>query len=154
MISYIIGQILQNNNYCLEINNGELYTEIDFVNAYSGYRFINSKGDKVFFVAVGKINSTARNAGVIKGDIIEYDLCDIKTRNIKYVNVNNILYKKATQYEYDRYEYLIGNKNDNAKLYKFIYDLIIRYNKEEYIKSLNKKIKETPFISERNVLVI
>ena len=154
MFSYKIGQILQNKNYSLEINNRDSSIEIDFVNAYSGYRFINSKGDKVFFVAVGKINSTDRNAGVIKGDIIEYDLCDIKTRNIKYIHVNNVLYRKATQCEYDRYEYLLSHNNDNANLYKYIYNTLVEHNKEEYIRSLDKKIKETPFISERNILVI
>ena len=155
MISYTIGQILQNKKYCVHINNGERYIEVDFVNNYPGYRFVDHKSsNEWYFVAVRKINCTPGNAMVVKGDIIKYNMDNIKTRNVRHIRKNNVLYRKATQSEYDRYEYLVGKKNGNAMLYSYVYDVVVEDNKNRYYEELDRKIKETPFISERNVLVI
>ena len=54
-------------------------------------------------------------------------------------------YHKLTQYEYDKYFYILNIVNDNHYLYKELYDKLIDYYKKEYYqtKNKNKKIKIT-----------
>ena len=54
-------------------------------------------------------------------------------------------YHKLTQYEYDKYFYILNIVNDNHYLYKELYDKLVDYYKKEYYqtKNKNKKIKIT-----------
>ena len=54
-------------------------------------------------------------------------------------------YHKLTQYEYDKYFYILNIVNDNHYLYKELYGKLVDNYKKEYYqtKNKNKKIKIT-----------
>ena len=61
----------------------------------------------------------------------------IKNRsNTKQIVYDGVLYKICNQIDLDKYYYLNNIKNDNSKLFKYIYDQIILFYKNQYKKKL------------------
>ena len=158
-IIYNIGQILENNNFIVNIDvvditeqqNYRMVTEIDLVKNYSDYHFINNcRSDNIWYLVVKKkFKETDKNKQYIRGDIIEYNIQNIESTNIKYIIKDNLLLRTSNQSEYDKYCYCLDKKNSNSRLYKLIYELVNENNKNNYYEYLDRMIKE-PLLKKEN----
>ena len=141
IFEYILHTINNNNTYTYIVkhNNKKLTINIDFVNNYPNYIFIDNTFNNLKWYYY-LISSDKKN----RGDIEEIDISLFKhmsyPRNIIY---NNNEYIIARQYQYDKYLYLMNIKNDNSKLFEFIYKYLILYYKNEHKKKHTKIYKET-----------
>ena len=176
MISYQIGATYNGKDYIINITyivneiHYHMFTEVDLVNDYKNYEFIteNNEQSYIYLVSVNPLNKhnhknknkhTHKNNKCVRGDIIKYDRSEIKTTNFSYYHKDAVLYKKATQTDFDKYNYCLNKTNDNSKMFNYINNFILEANKKEYIKNIQtkkEKICETSFptINEQRVLVI
>ena len=153
-LSYIIGQIV-NCNFLINVNlyntkdkiNYKINYEVDLVNKFSNYKFVNNNYHQTqwYFTMKKKDKITEKNKKFIKGDIIIYDIEKLNKRNLKSIYLDSMEFKSSKQSEYDKYLYCLDKKCDNAKLYQFIYKKIIEENKKEFIEENKPKLKETSF---------
>ena len=122
---YIINVIFFENNtkYNLEI-------DINFINNYKNYIFISKVNNPYYTAKYKQLNNV--NKDIVKGDIIK-----VKSLNKDYYIKDKVEYKSTIQYEYDKYQFCIGETNSNSNLYKYIYNYMINYFKNDYI---NKRI--------------
>ena len=111
------------------------------VRDYPNYKTIenNIYHNTLYFTVINDYNLTNKKK---KGDIKEIQYKDIRHFNSKptIVHFENVTCILSTQTEYDKYLYKIDKKNDNARLYKYIYDVI----KEDF-EYKQKKQQETTF---------
>jgi hypothetical protein len=141
IFEYFIHTINNNNTYTYIVkhNNNNIAVNIDLIQNYPSYVFIDNtyNNSKWHYYVVSSDNKN-------KGDIEEIDVSLFKRtsypRNIIYKNTEYII---ANQYQYDKYLYFINTKNDNSKLFNFMYNYIIRYYKNEYKTKRIKTYKET-----------
>lgn len=151
IFNYFLHKLNPDNltyNYLIKIYNETLTFEIN-LNNYPNYIFLNN---------TPKDNNYYKIVNNIKNKNIKYNLGDIELINVeKYItnlnnNIikNNIHYRKCNQTELDKYFYLNNIKNDNSKLFKYIYYQIILFYKKEYTNILkneniikNKSYKES-----------
>lgn len=118
---------------------------VDLINCYKEYKFIqnlNSKDNNyLYYTAVTKYRNTEKNQMINIGDVKKIK----KSQHINFSNkeifVYDILFKLSTQWEYDRYQFILNRKNSNSKLYSFIYKNTLDYFKEKH--DSKKKIKES-----------
>ena len=135
---YIINVIFFENDtkYNLEI-------DINLIDNYNKYIFI-SKVNNPYYTAKNKQKNDV-NKDIVKGDIIKVN----SFNKLNYIK-DKVEYKSTIQFEYDKYQYCIGETNSNSKLYKYIYNYMINYFKNDYI---NKKIASNSKNNKR-ILVI
>ena len=137
--SYKLGKIVY--PYFQFIFDDKRYIDIDLVRDYPNYKTIqnNIHHDTLYFTVIDDYNLTNKKE---KGDIKEIQYKDIRHFNPKptIVNYKNVTYILSTQTEYDKYLYKVDKNNDNAKLYKYIYDII----KKDF-EYKQKKHQETTF---------
>ena len=91
---------------------------------------------------------TKKNKKFIKGDIIIYDIEKLNKGNLKSIYLDSMEFRSSQQSEYDRYSYCLNKKNDNAKLYRCIYNKVIEENKKEFMENFKEnkpKFKESSF---------
>ena len=156
-LSYIIGQIID-CNFLINVNlyntkekiNYKMKFEVDLVNKFSNYKFINNNYQQTqwYFTMKKKKRITEKNKKFIKGDIIIYNIEKLNKRNLKNIYLDNMDFKSSKQSEYDKYLYCLYKKCDNARLYKCIYNKIIAENKKEFREKLKEnkpKFKESSF---------
>ena len=154
---YVINLIFYDKDikYNLEI-------DIDFINDYKKYLFIDKSNNKYL---TAKNKNPLSNNNIIIGDIIIGDIISIENKNTAFLEnnyyiKNRIEYKKSSQYEYDKYQFCIGETNSNAKLYKYIYEYMIELFKNDNINNIEAEyiesiIKETSInINSQRVLII
>ena len=110
----------KNNNYKLKSN-----INIDLINDYPNYKFIKNN-DYSYYRVTTKNIKTDNNQYLNIGDIQKkiYKKGKYIYQEIYY---NNIIYKLAEQYEYDKFNYLCNRNTCNAHLNKYIYDYVIKY---------------------------
>ena len=143
MISYKIGQLIDGKYFVINIRyetTKEIYfieTVVDLANDYKNYIYVDNIKDEPYFVVVGTLN---KNIKAVKGDIIKYSIK--KKSNKLLIQKNGIVYRKATQTEFDKYNYCLNSKNDNSKMFEYVYNLILQENKKDYIKNIKKKQKK------------
>lgn len=132
-MNYYIDEFLaKEKKYMVRFMTGE-YIAIDFFNDYPNYKEpIDLLGAKEWhFTALDDNNKIKR------GDVKLFNYINLRklNTNITKFYKNNILFRKTTQIEYDKYLSKIDSNCDNAKLY---YYLLSKYNEKN-----NKKIKVT-----------
>ncbi len=125
-------------NFKVYINDDIFNLEIDLINKYSNYKYIeNNHNNKKWYYVLTKSN----NKEHFKGEIIKVDISKFKENNPKYILYNKDEYKLAEQIDLDKYYYFMNIKNDNAKLFSYIYNYLIFYYKNEYKGKKEKDIK-------------
>lgn len=141
IFEYILHTINNNNTYTYIVthDNQKLAVEIDFIKNYPNYIFIdNTYNNLKWYYYI--VSSNKRN----RGDIEVIDISLFKQMSYpRHIIYNIDEYIIARQYQYDKYLYLKNIKNDNGKLFEFIYNYLIRYYKNEYKKKHIKNYKET-----------
>ena len=121
--------------YKVLINNDLFNIEIDLIKKYPNYEYIN-KYDKEKYYVLTKSNDNKS----AKGDIIKIDVN-------QFVNFpKTIIYKKneykiATQMDLDKYYYILNIKNDNSKLFRYIYNYLIFYYKNDNCENKEKDLR-------------
>lgn len=134
--------------YLVKVNNDILEIDINLHN-YSNYIFIKNENTvyEKYYKAI-KIYKYSKNFNKYSnlGDIKKINVTDyIKNRcNTKKIINSGILYTPCNQTEFDKYYYLNNIKNDNSRLFNYIYKKIISFYKDEYIKrvkTIKKNIK-------------
>lgn len=155
-LNYNIGQIID-SNFLIYINlfdtkqkvNYKMKFEVDLVNKFSNYKFVNNNYQQKqwYFTMKKKKRITKKNKKFIKGDIIIYDIEKLNKGNLKSIYLDSMEFRSSQQSEYDRYSYCLNKKNDNAKLYRCIYNKVLEENKKEFLNKFKKKskIKESSF---------
>lgn len=126
--------------YKILVNNDLFNIEIDLIKKYPNYKYINHNyNNKEWYYVLTKSNDKKS----VKGEVIKLDMTKLNPN----FNPNNIIYKKneyriANQMDLDKYYYIFNVDNDNSKLFRYIYNYIIFYYKNDYIiKQKNLKIK-------------
>ena len=97
---------------------------IDLVNNYPNYKIIDYNNTKIYCKVINILDYEF-NKNISINDIKTfsiYDLKNCKTNFSKY-RENNIIYKKATQTDYDKYIFKHNKKSDNSKLYSYLKSL-------------------------------
>lgn len=136
-MDYYIDEFLpKEKKFMVRFVTGE-YIPIDFYNDYPNYE------EPIALLGAEKWHFTALNdnVNVTKGDVKLFNYSNLRklNTNINKFIENDILYRKTTQIEYDKYLSKIDSKCDNAKLY---YYLLYLYNdKKNKTNEKNKKIK-------------
>lgn len=126
--------------YKILVNNDLFNVEIDLIEKYPNYKYINHNyNNKEWYYVLTKSNDKQS----VKGEVIKLDMTKLNPN----FNPKNIIYKKneyriANQMDLDKYYYIFNVDNDNSKLFRYIYNYIIFYYKNDYIiKQTNLKIK-------------
>ena len=123
--------------YKVLINNDLFNIEIDLIKKYPNYEYIN-KYDKEKYFVLTKSNDTIG----LKGDIIKLDTEKIENQsNIKYIIYKKNEYKLANQMDLDKYYYFLNIKNDNSKLFRYFYNYLIFYYKNELKEKKEKDLR-------------
>lgn len=130
-MNYYVDEFLaKEKKFMVRFETGE-YIPIDFYNDYPDYK------EPIDLLGAEKWHFTALNDNnnINKGDVKLFDYGELRkiNTNITKFSKDNVLYRKTTQIEYDKYLSKIDNRCDNAKLY---YYLLYLYNDAK-----NKKIK-------------
>jgi hypothetical protein len=123
-MDYFIDEFLpKEKKYMVRFTTGE-YIPIDFFNDYPDYKEPNHLlGAKEWHFTALNCNDTVECGDVI---LFNYnELRKINTNIIKFTR-GNIVYKKSTQTEYDKYLSKINKNSDNARLYTYLYNLYNR----------------------------
>ena len=131
-MNYYIDEFLaKEKKFMVRFETGE-YIPIDFYNDYPDYK------EPIALLGAEKWHFTALNDNnnINKGDVKLFDygeLRKINTNITKFIK-DNVLYRKTTQIEYDKYLSKIDNRCDNAKLYYYLVMRVILYmNMHHYI---------------------
>jgi hypothetical protein len=123
----------------------EDYVLADLIKLYPDYRFIQNLNmiDKnhLYYTAVSKYRNTEKNRMINIGDVKKIKKTQSINFNIKEICVYDILFRLSTQFEYDRYQFILNRNNCNSKLYSFIYNNTLHFFKEKYTSK--QKIRET-----------
>jgi hypothetical protein len=123
--------------YKVLINNDLFNIEIDLIKKYPNYEYIN-KYDKETYFVLTKSNDTIG----LKGDIIKLDTEKIENQsNIKYIIYKKNEYKLANQMDLDKYYYFLNIKNDNSKLFRYFYNYLLFYYKNEHNEKKEKDLR-------------
>ena len=125
--------------YKVNMENDLFEFNIDLINDFPNYNFLdNSYNSNIWYYSVNENNNE------INGIIKAFDINNFKQNSYpRYIISKKIEYKLAKQYQYDKYSYILNKSNDNAKLYKTIYNLLISYYKNKYLTNKKPIIKET-----------
>ena len=132
---FIINVLFYDNNikYNLEI-------DVDIINKYKNYIFIDKANNP--YLTAKHINYKESNNNIIRGDIISIENKTPTFLENNYYIKNRVEYKKSSQYEYDKYQFCIGETNSNAELYKYIYKYMIELFKNDYINNKEREFVE------------
>ena len=125
-------------NFKVYIYNDIFTFEIDLINKYPNYEYINHNYNNQYWYYVLTKNNDKEH---FKGEIIKQDMKKLNVNNPKYILNNKNEYKIATQMDLDKYYYFMNIENDNSKLFSYIYNYLIFYYKNEYKKNQPKDIK-------------
>ena len=125
-------------NFKVYIYNDIFTFEIDLINKYPNYEYINHNYNNQYWYYVLTKNNDKEH---FKGEIIKQDMKKLNVNNPKYILHNKNEYKIATQMDLDKYYYFMNIENDNSKLFRYIYNYLIFYYKNEYKKNQPKDIK-------------
>lgn len=151
IINYLLHKINQNDNsysYRVKIDEEILLVDVN-LNNYPKYIFIdNSFNDYNFYYKIVKFykKNINKNLGDIK--LIDISKYIINRSGTKEIIFENCLYKKCNQTDIDKYYYLNNIKNDNSKLFEYIYKNVIKFykiKKEKEIELNKKNIKLRTF---------
>jgi hypothetical protein len=92
---------------------------IDLVNEFPNYKTIDYNNVKIYWKVINVLNNnkTINIDAIVPFSI--YDLKHLKVNSTRHKD-NKAIYIKATQTDYDKNDYNLNKKNDNAKLYKYL----------------------------------
>ena len=123
----------QDDEFIFRFDDGQ-WIGINLVNEYPNYKTIDYNNVKIYMKVVNILNN---NNKLNINDVIPFSIYDLKNvkSNFTRHKDNKAIYKRATQTDYDKYEYNLNKKNDNSKLYKYLLSL--------YNKSIKPKTKTT-----------
>ena len=121
--------------YKVVMDNDIFHIEIDLIKKYKNYKYIN-KYDKELYYVLTKCNDNKS----AKGDIIKIDSKTILNFPKTIIYKKNE-YKIATQMDLDKYYYILNIKNDNSKLFKYIYNYLIFYYKNDNGENKEKDLR-------------
>ena len=128
-------------SYKFIVNSGKdrFEYDIDLINNFPNYVFVeNNYFNTRWYYSVTKSKTK------IIGNIKKFNIGLYKHNSYPtYLIKNKTEYKIAKQHQIDKYSYVLNKKNDNGKLYKTIYNLLINHYKNKYIKENTPIIKET-----------
>ena len=125
-------------NYKVYVNNDVFNLEIDLINKYPNYKYVeHNHNNKYWYYVLSKSNDDKH----FKGEIIKQDMSKLKVNNPKYILHEGNEYKIAEQMDLDKYYYFMNIENDNSKLFSYIYNYLIFYYKNEYKGKKEKDIK-------------
>lgn len=133
-MNYILAEFCPiENEYVFRFDDNR-YTFIDLSREYPNYREPNGKtfNNKWHFTIIknkGKLNKKI-------GDVEEFEYLKLRkfNTNVKEFWKNNILYRKTTQTEYDKFRFLQDSRSDNGKIFYHLYSLF--YN-ESFLEEIN-----------------
>ena len=128
-MNYILSSIKPFTlNFKFELSDGR-YTYIDLTNLGDYEVVENLEGSEYWYFIVEKTWNEDFPLNIVR----KFKFCDIYKygTNIRKFKEDNVIYRKATQTEYDRYMSLIDKKSSNSKVYNIILD---KYNYSKGIK--------------------
>lgn len=139
IFEYFIHSINNSSyTYIIKHRNNTIVLDIDMITKFPDYIFIDNSYNNLKW-QYSLVCSETKN----RGDIEEIDVSLFKGSYPRHIVYNRDEYVVARQYQYDKYLYLMNKKNDNRKLFEFIYNYLIQYYKNEHKKKILKIYKET-----------
>ena len=128
-MNYILSSIKPYTlSFKFEFKDGR-YTYLDLTN-FNDYEVVeNLEGSEYWYFIVEKTWNNNYPSNIVRKfkfkDIYKYGT------NIRKFKEDNVIYRKATQTEYDRYMSLIDTNSSNGKIYDILLD---KYNASEKIQ--------------------
>lgn len=125
--------------YKVYLNDSVFTLEIDLIQDYPNYEYVhNHYNNQEWHYVLSK----SYDKKSVKGEIIKVDMTTLKKNsNPRFIIKDRNEYKIATQMDVDKYYYIFNIKNDNLKLFKYIYNYLLFYYENKYKEKQEKDIK-------------